>query len=144
MIEFFKPNKSKFMLSLLILSLLFISIILQAIASGYLKPYLSKEYKQLMATEKYRELKQAYEKNNWYETDRRRRIKPIIFQVCGNRNNTFFYFCSSNIVLRSLFYLQKMENNQLIATGCIGPQKVNDLDFGKFIILTYIGKAHIF
>jgi len=61
MIEFLKPNKSKFTLSLLILSIILIVNVLQTVASGYLKENAKKEFDQIMATEKYSELKQTFE-----------------------------------------------------------------------------------
>ncbi len=61
MIEFLKPNKSKLKLSLLILSLIFSVYVFQAVVSGYLKQNSKREFDQIMATDKYSELKQSFE-----------------------------------------------------------------------------------
>ncbi len=61
MIDFLKPNKFKFKLSLLILSLFFIAYIFQAASQGYLKERSSKEFEELMAKPKYSEMKQSFE-----------------------------------------------------------------------------------
>jgi|GEM_PF-3780593 len=64
MIKFLKPNKSKLKLAIFIFLLFFTIYALEALMHPFLKNYSSKDYEELMRTEKYQDLHQSIEKMN--------------------------------------------------------------------------------